>query len=205
MNNKVISLLFLILASLYVNAQDVDETMLVGRWVKTSSEGEFRPLNLYGSKKDYSLQNPDVLTFYNEPSGLYSDDSLGMVYISAPVEHHYTRATEEYEIKMFGIQDYFITKGNILHICINGDRIILRMKIIDFDENMMVLSTFNGKGTVTFSRDITSSVRSTTRSASEDDSYYTLKGTRLKTKPNKETYIRRGKVYAPAHKGSNTL
>lgn len=194
---KQLLFLLMMLTSLAANAQDVDETMLVGRWVKTSASGEFRPISKSSSDKK-SFQNPDVITFYDEPSGVYTNDSLGMVYFE--VEPSYTQGARVTRSEVWwekhGIQDYFITRNNILHLYIEGIRYVIRFKIIEFDEMHMTLMTMNGKGYVSFVREQPSDIRSATRSKSEDDDYYSLKGVRLKSKPNKEAYIRRGKVYA---------
>lgn len=196
-----------LLLSLTVSAQDVDETMLVGRWVRSSFSGEFTPYKRYGEPYNYSIQSPDVISFYDESPGIYQDDSLGMVYCCDPHSPVYeynpetwqTTPTGEYEERWdrFGIKDYFITKNNILHISLDGGRLIQRFKIIAFDNSSMTLSTMNGKGTVIYVHEQTTGVRSVKRSKTDNDNYYSLKGVRMNSKPSKQAYIWRGKKYTP--------
>lgn len=202
---KQLFILLFMFTSLAVFAQDVDETMLEGKWVRSSASGDFNPYKRYGEPQNYSLQKPDVIIFYDDPSGVYQDDSLGMVYCCDPHSPVYeynpetwqSIPTGEYEERWdhFGIMDYFITKNNILHISIEGGRRIQRFKIMAFDGSNITLSTMNGKGTVTYRREQTSEVRSVRRVAKDDPRYYSIDGKQLSEEPRKGIYIKNKQKY----------
>lgn len=163
----------------YAQNFDIDECDLTGKWGLESSEGEFM-----FTYQQIKILLPDSIEVYTESRHTESPESLGVVkYIK-----------EDSTIKTFGIQDIFISNMNKLHIYIWGGHLIARYKILYYDGERIKLQTMDGLGNLTYRRNQPTSLKNLIRSESQDD-YISLKGIRMKSKPNKEPYIYRRKVY----------
>ena len=179
---RLYSLLIVAILSIqigYAQNIDIDECDLTGKWGLESSEGEFN-----FSYKQIKILLPDSIEVYTESRHTESPESLGVVkYIK-----------EDSTINKYGIQDIFITNMNKLHILLWGGHLIARYKILYFDGERIKLQTMDGLGNLTYRRNQPTSLKKLIRSESQDD-YISLKGIRLKSKPNKEPFIYRRKVY----------
>ena len=204
---KVMLLATLVLTSLSCLAQDIDidETDLFGRWVQTSKSGEFTSYKKYERDPDYSVQAPEAFLFYDEPNLEVVDDSLGVAYYCDP--HYaimeYNQETWEWEPtgeygeywEYAGIRDYFISKNNTLHIYLWGTHYALRYKIIGFDGTTLTLQTMNGKGVITFSKEVTSAVRAIEAAPKATNRYYSIDGRLLNGEPRTGVFIKNKRKY----------
>ena len=195
---KKLLLLILALLPMVAGAQDIDETDLVGLWKQSESYGEFRT-----SKLDYGIQyyisRPDELKFYAENNNL-GDDSLGVAYYIIPdyperdpETWQLTGNTYEYCMYM-GIQDYFISKNNILHIQLRGGHHCQRYRITEYDGNSITLQTLDNKGWIIMKREGTTSLAAIKEDKDVNEQYYNLEG-KLIYEPQKGVNIANGKKY----------
>lgn len=176
-------------------AQDITESDLEGVWVRYQSTGEFRP---YKPDCGYSLQDPESVKFYIDNNTL-GDDSLGVAYVLNPKYEVYNEwgVSMGYEerLEIRGIQDYFISKGDILHIQYHGGHYCQRYKIVSYDGTYITLETMSGKGTVIWKRE-TTDVSAPVYYTNNHDNYYSLDGKLLPGEPQKGVFIKGNKKIA---------
>ncbi len=186
---KIWSMMVLMTMALPMMAQDITESDLEGIWVRYESNGEFRP---YKPNCGYSLQDPESVTFYLDNNTL-NDDSLGVAYVLNPKYSTYDEwgsfagYVERLEIR--GIQDYFISKGDILHIQYHGGHYCQRYKILSYDGTYITLETMSGKGTVTWMRE-TTDVSAPVYYNDNNEKYYSLDGKLIPGEPQKGIFIK---------------
>jgi hypothetical protein len=186
---KIWSMMVLMTMALPMMAQDITESDLEGIWVRYESNGEFRP---YKPNCGYSLQDPESVKFYLDNNTL-NDDSLGVAYVLNPKYSTYDEwgsfagYVERLEIR--GIQDYFISKGDILHIQYHGGHYCQRYKILSYDGTYITLETMSGKGTVTWMRE-TTDVSAPVYYNDNNEKYYSLDGKLIPGEPQKGIFIK---------------
>ncbi len=182
-------------------AQEIDEIELAGTgWGLTESEGEF----VY-ERRNVSCLKPDSIYFYNEDMHVEYPESLGVAKYQTEEEYTYYDEnhgliyTGEYRnvIKSFGMEDYFITNENKLHIHLTA-HIILRYKVNYYDGETMKLETFDRKGKLTYKkRSLPSDAAAPKFNARrKDDNYYSVSGQKLSGEPSIGLYIHEGSVKA---------
>lgn len=189
MKEHKIWILFMILAmALPMMAQDITESDLEGVWVRYQSTGEFRP---YKTDCGYSLQDPESVKFYIDNNTL-GDDSLGVAYVLNPKHEIYDEWSVfkgyEERLEIRGIQDYFISKGDILHIQYHGGHYCQRYKIVSYDGTFITLETMSGMGTVIWKRE-TTDVSAPVYYKGNNEKYYSLDGKPLPGEPRKGVFI----------------
>ena len=183
----------------YSQDVDIDEADLVGRWTQTESEGEFVG-RLYGEGVDYYVQKPDVISFYAENNTL-GDDSLGVAYYYLPNYPERDPQTWQYtgnyvgKWVYLGIQDYFISKNNILHLQLRGGHHCQRYRITAFDGESMTLALLNGLGSIKLVRENTTDVLAPRRDDDAEAPYYNIDGRQLPTEPSSGVFIKNKKKY----------
>jgi len=202
MTKKLIIALSLLLLPLLASAQvEIDEEDLQDKWALEYAEGNF---NYKYMNQDYSFLLPDSIEVYSEIRHSETPESLGVAkykhYEEESIYYDYItgepiKVGGDYQYNNYGISDIYITKNDILHVLLKSGHYILRYRILAYDGERITLRTMDKEGTLVLRRAQTTGIASTRSSKEEDDNYYTLKGTKSKTKPKGEAYIRKGKVY----------
>ena len=199
---KLLFTLPLLLLPLLASAQvEIDEEDLQGKWALESAEGNF---NYKDRNMAYSYLMPDSIEVYSELRHSENPESLGVAKYKYFQEEQieYIYGTDEvikteagYRFQDYGISDIFITKNDVLHMNLQRAHYVLRYRILAFDGETISLQTMDREGYLVYRKQQATRVSSTRSVPDDDDNYYTLKGTKSKTKPKGEAYIRKGKVY----------
>lgn len=192
---KQILLLVMALLPLVTSAQINDETELVGLWKLMDYGGEFKIKSSYS--KNFSMQKPEALKFYAECNTL-GDDSLGVAYYVDPEYPTY----DDYgvfigyreKIRVLGMDDYFITSSNILHILFPHSQYVQRYRITYYDGENITLETLDNKAWIKMSREGTASVPAIKENEDANERYYNLEG-KINYDPKKGINIANGKKY----------
>ena len=192
---KKLLLLVLALLPMMAVAQIDDETELIGIWKLTDSGGEFKNSSFGG--KNFSMQKPEALKFYAECNTL-GDDSLGVAYYVDPEYPTY----DDYgvfigyteKIRVIGMDDYFITSSNILHIIFPHSSYVQRYRITYYDGNNITLETLDNKAWIKMSREGGASVPAIKEDEDANERHYNLEG-KINYDPKKGVNIVNGKKY----------
>jgi hypothetical protein len=201
---KLIFTLSLLLLPLLASAQvEIDEEDLQGKWALESAEGNFN--YRYYNSNGREMLRPDSIEIYNETRHTEYPESLGVVkyyegqreyldYNPNTGEEIHTGKFYDYYSDM-GISDIFITKNDVLHLLLKSSHYAVRYRILAYDGETISLQTMDREGYLVYRKQQATRVSSTRSTPDDDDNYYTLKGTKSRTKPKGEAYIRKGKVY----------
>ena len=174
---KKLFLFFSILFAMSANAQNIDETKLLGKWDVGSITGDL-PLdlssNLAGFVFGYTKLNIDG------KMRNYSGYIIG---------YEKDGKTDHEDVP---IRDFFISNNNKLHIYEIYQNAVLRFIIESMTETTMTLKTYDGQCLISLTKDNSSEVKSAIINQTDDTSIYNLAGQKVENITSDGIYIKMG-------------
>lgn len=178
---KKLFLFFSILFAMSANAQNIDETELLGKWNVSSKTGTL-PLdiiNFTGFVFGYTTFTDDYYRKYD-----YSG------YITGYEKDYGDKGSADAED--VPITDFFISNNDKLHIGVTWESTVLRFIIESLTETSMTLKTYDGQCSISLTKDNSAAVRSTIINHTDDTSIYNLAGKKVKKITSDGVYIKMG-------------
>lgn len=171
------------------NAQNFDETQLIGKWHVTSANGNWN--NTIASIEDIVFG--DIIYDCYEGYKIYKAYSPGYI---AHVTHYDCWDEEERHDDTIDLWDFFISNGNKLHLIVEESvsNLSIRLIIKELSDNSMTLESFDGKSQFVLAKETTKAPSVTVNTKVQTPNIYDMKGRQVRHTHKNSIYIQDNKT-----------
>lgn len=196
---KLLFTFFAAMLAIAASAQTFDESLLYGTWTLSEKTGANDVTPLYHSIDEITFSD-DIVYYTHYSDGEESEDEYVGGVIKFVRSEKYQKYDHEDSYEGFdpepyyeAVHDFSITNGDKLHILLDNDYPLIRLKIITLNESTLVVSNYSGTCTLTFAKSASAKVNTISATKTHSNKTYNLSGQEVAKPTQSGVYIEDGK------------